>query len=128
LGDVDMRECSELVPTLAVLAALADAPTTLRGIAHMRGHETDRLAAIAHEVPAIHGYAAAKDAQAAAAQTARALREPSVVVPALPDVTNLGVFTHRYVDELTTDPTYWVNHDEAVYFGVHALSSRTKQG
>ena len=55
LGDVDMRECSELVPTLAVLAALADAPTTLRGIAHMRGHETDRLAAIAHELNALGG-------------------------------------------------------------------------
>ena len=55
LGDVDMRECSELVPTLAVLAAMADAPTTLRGIAHMRGHETDRLAAIAHELNALGG-------------------------------------------------------------------------
>ena len=55
LGDVDLRECSELVPTLAVLAALADGPTTMRGIAHMRGHETDRLAAIAHELNALGG-------------------------------------------------------------------------
>jgi len=55
LGDVDMRACSELVPTLAVLAALADGPTTLRGIAHMRGHETDRLAAIARELNALGG-------------------------------------------------------------------------
>src|SRR5450631_2091493 len=55
LGDVDMRECSELVPTLAVLAALANGPTTMGGIAHMRGHETDRLAAIAHELNALGG-------------------------------------------------------------------------
>jgi 3-phosphoshikimate 1-carboxyvinyltransferase len=55
LGDVDMRECSELVPTLAVLAALAGGPTTMHGIAHMRGHETDRLAAIAHELNALGG-------------------------------------------------------------------------
>ena len=55
LGEVDVRECSELVPTLAMLAALADRPTTFRGIAHMRGHETDRLAAIARELNALGG-------------------------------------------------------------------------
>ena len=110
------------------IAGVAIAGTALVAGAGLVAGPISTLAAIAHEVPAIHGYAAAKDAQAAAAQTARALREPSVVAPALPDVTNLGVFTHRYVDELTTDPTYWVNHDEAVYFGVHALSSRVKHG
>ena len=53
--DVDLRDTSELMPTLAALAALADSPTTLRGIGHMRGHETDRLAAIAHELNALGG-------------------------------------------------------------------------
>ena len=53
--DVDLRASSELAPTLAVLAALADSPSTLRGIAHMRGHETDRLAALAKEINGLGG-------------------------------------------------------------------------
>lgn len=48
--DADLSAVSELVPTLAALAVLADAPSQLRGIAHMRGHETDRLAALAREL------------------------------------------------------------------------------
>ncbi len=48
--DVDLRAASELAPTIAALAALADSPSRLRGIAHMRGHETDRLAALATEL------------------------------------------------------------------------------
>jgi hypothetical protein len=81
------------------------------------------LIAIAREVPAIHAYAAAKDAQAAAAEAARAEGIASVVVPALPDVTNLGLFSHGPLDDLTGDPTFWINHDEAVYFGVRAMAS-----
>ncbi len=48
--DVDLRAASELAPTVAALAAFADSPTRLRGIAHIRGHETDRLAALATEL------------------------------------------------------------------------------
>ena len=43
------RDGGELAPTVAALAALADSPTRLRGIAHLRGHETDRLAALVAE-------------------------------------------------------------------------------
>lgn len=53
--EADLRDTTELVPTLAVLAALADSPSTLRGIGHMRGHETDRLAALAKEINALGG-------------------------------------------------------------------------
>lgn len=53
--DVDLRDTAELMPTLTVLAALADSPSTLRGIGHMRGHETDRLAAFANELNALGG-------------------------------------------------------------------------
>jgi 3-phosphoshikimate 1-carboxyvinyltransferase len=53
--DADLRDNTELVPTLVALAALADGPSTLRGIGHMRGHETDRLAALAHEVNSLGG-------------------------------------------------------------------------
>ena len=46
----DLSEVSELTPVVAALAALADGPSELRGIAHIRGHETDRLAALAREL------------------------------------------------------------------------------
>ena len=44
--DVDLHEASELTPTVAALAALAVSPSWIRGVAHIRGHETDRLAAL----------------------------------------------------------------------------------
>ncbi|WP_125776819.1 3-phosphoshikimate 1-carboxyvinyltransferase [Antribacter gilvus] len=53
--DVDLRAGGELAPTFAALAALADSPTRLRGIAHLRGHETDRLAALAREITRLGG-------------------------------------------------------------------------
>lgn len=48
--DADLADFSELVPVVAVLAALAERPSRLRGLAHMRGQETDRLAALAREL------------------------------------------------------------------------------
>jgi 3-phosphoshikimate 1-carboxyvinyltransferase len=48
--DVDLHDVGELAPAVAALAALADSPSHLRGIAHIRGHETDRLAALATEL------------------------------------------------------------------------------
>ncbi|MGH8825911.1 MAG: 3-phosphoshikimate 1-carboxyvinyltransferase [Jiangellaceae bacterium] len=48
--DADLHEVGELAPVLAALAALADSTSYLRGIAHLRGHETDRLAALATEL------------------------------------------------------------------------------
>jgi 3-phosphoshikimate 1-carboxyvinyltransferase len=53
--DVDLRENSELSPTVAALACFADTPSTLRGIGHIRGHETDRLAALAKEINGLGG-------------------------------------------------------------------------
>ena len=53
--DADLRAAGELAPTVAALAALADSPSRLRGIAHLRGHETDRLAALAAEINALGG-------------------------------------------------------------------------
>lgn len=55
--DVDLHAGGELAPTFAALAALADSPTRLRGIAHLRGHETDRLAALAREITRLGGQA-----------------------------------------------------------------------
>lgn len=53
--DVDLSAVGELTPTIAALAALAEGPSRLRGIAHLRGHETDRLAALAAEINGIGG-------------------------------------------------------------------------
>ncbi|HZZ51526.1 MAG TPA: 3-phosphoshikimate 1-carboxyvinyltransferase [Pseudonocardia sp.] len=55
--DVDLREVGELTPTVAAIAALAREPSRLRGVAHLRGHETDRLAALATELTALGGAA-----------------------------------------------------------------------
>ncbi|GIF10727.1 3-phosphoshikimate 1-carboxyvinyltransferase 1 [Actinoplanes teichomyceticus] len=46
----DLSEVSEMTPVIAALAALADGPSELRGVEHIRGHETDRIAALATEL------------------------------------------------------------------------------
>lgn len=51
--DVDLGQVGELTPVIAALAALADTPSRLRGIGHLRGHETDRLAALAEMLGAL---------------------------------------------------------------------------
>lgn len=51
--DVDLSDVSELTPVLAALCALADSPSHLTGVGHIRGHETDRLAALARELTAL---------------------------------------------------------------------------
>ena len=48
--DADLHDVGELTPVIAALCALADGPSYLRGIAHIRGHETDRLTALATEL------------------------------------------------------------------------------
>ncbi|MET4781742.1 3-phosphoshikimate 1-carboxyvinyltransferase [Glaciihabitans sp. UYNi722] len=55
LHGIRLDNASELAPTIAALAALADSETVLTGIAHLRGHETDRLAALATEINALGG-------------------------------------------------------------------------
>lgn len=46
LGTVDLGDVGELVPTVVAVAALAQEPSTITGVGHLRGHETDRLAAL----------------------------------------------------------------------------------
>jgi 3-phosphoshikimate 1-carboxyvinyltransferase len=46
----DLRDVTELVTVIAALAALADGPSRLTGLAHMHGHETDRLSALRAEL------------------------------------------------------------------------------
>lgn len=47
--DVDLHSASELTPVVASLGALAEGTTRIRGVGHIRGHETDRLAALVRE-------------------------------------------------------------------------------
>jgi 3-phosphoshikimate 1-carboxyvinyltransferase len=48
--DADMRDISDVAQTLAALAPFAEGPTTIRGIAHIRGKETERVAAMVTEL------------------------------------------------------------------------------
>ena len=53
--DIDLHDVGELTPSIAAVAALADSPSHLRGIGHLRLHETDRLAALTREINALGG-------------------------------------------------------------------------
>jgi len=53
--DIDLHDVGELTPSIAALCALADSPSYLRGIGHLRLHETDRLAALAQEINSLGG-------------------------------------------------------------------------
>lgn len=53
--DLDLHDAGEIAPTVAGLAALAVSPSRLRGIGHLRGHETDRLEALAAEIRGLGG-------------------------------------------------------------------------
>ncbi len=55
--DLDLSAAGELVPTLAALAAFADGPMVLHGIGHIRGHESDRIAALAAGLNGLGGRA-----------------------------------------------------------------------
>jgi 3-phosphoshikimate 1-carboxyvinyltransferase len=55
--DLDLSAAGELTPTIFALAAFADAPSTLHGIGHIRGHETDRIAALVSNLKALGGHA-----------------------------------------------------------------------
>ncbi len=54
-ADLDLSLASELTCVAAALLAVADAPGSIRGVAHVRGHETDRLAALETEINALGG-------------------------------------------------------------------------
>jgi 3-phosphoshikimate 1-carboxyvinyltransferase len=55
--DVDLSIGGELAPVIVALAVLADTPSRITGIAHLRGHETDRLSALTNEINNVGGHA-----------------------------------------------------------------------
>ena len=58
LGDFDLTAAGEIAPSLAAILVFADRPTRLTGIGHLRGHETNRLAALVTEIRRVGGRAA----------------------------------------------------------------------
>lgn len=53
--DLDLHDVGELTPAVAALCLLAASPSHLRGVAHIRGHETDRISALAREFSRLGG-------------------------------------------------------------------------
>ena len=54
--DIDLHDVGELTPSIAALAVFADSSSHLRGIGHLRLHETDRLSALTREINALGGH------------------------------------------------------------------------
>lgn len=61
--DMNFHDVGELVPTVAAVACFADSPSALRDIGQLRGHETDRLAALSTEISKLgaHAHIAGED-------------------------------------------------------------------
>ncbi|WP_081968535.1 3-phosphoshikimate 1-carboxyvinyltransferase [Bifidobacterium choerinum] len=57
LGELDMSAAGELAPSVAAIATLADGPSQLVGIGHLRGHETNRLQALVTEIERVGAHA-----------------------------------------------------------------------
>ncbi|MDV6013433.1 3-phosphoshikimate 1-carboxyvinyltransferase [Haloechinothrix sp. LS1_15] len=53
--ELDLHDVSELTPVITAMLCFADGPSVIRGVAHLRGHETDRLAALATEITGLGG-------------------------------------------------------------------------
>ena len=53
--EFDLSDVGELTPVLVSIAVLANSNSSLTGIAHLRGHETDRLAALVENIKSIGG-------------------------------------------------------------------------
>ena len=79
--DIDLHDVGELTPSIAALCVFADSPSYLRGIAHLRTHETDRLSALATEINNLGG---------------KVIEEPSAL-RIIPRPLHAGIF-HTYDD------------------------------
>ncbi|MEU6249833.1 3-phosphoshikimate 1-carboxyvinyltransferase [Glycomyces sp. NPDC047010] len=49
-GELDLADAAELTPALAALFGVSQGPFAIRGVAHIRGHETDRVSALVTEL------------------------------------------------------------------------------
>ena len=74
-------------------------------------------------LPAIEHYAATKDDEAMVAEAARVAGRDTVVVPPLSMVDDIGIFSHPVYEDLTRDPSFWINRDEARFYGLRSLAA-----
>jgi hypothetical protein len=72
---------------------------------------------------AFAAYAALKDRQAAMARSAGAQGRLSLTVPAVATLGDLGLFAHSDIEELGPNPHFWINADEAQYYGVGSITA-----
>jgi hypothetical protein len=104
------------------IRGLSAAGATLVAAAIVVAGPIGTLATMHQDLPSYQAYAAGKDAQAAAAEAARAAGLSSVIVRPLVNVENIGILDHTPLEELTTDPSYWINEDTAEYYGIRNMS------
>ncbi|MGB3827235.1 MAG: 3-phosphoshikimate 1-carboxyvinyltransferase [Ornithinimicrobium sp.] len=108
--DIDLHDVGELTPVIAAVAAHACTPSRLRGVAHLRGHETDRLQALHTELSRMGGDVAQREDGLAI--TPSALRPASVQtyhdhrMAMAGAVLGVGVRGTTVVDINTTSKTY----------------------
>jgi len=98
-----------LPPTAAGVFVIATALVAIGPIA--------TVVTIDHELPGIQAYAATKDAQAARAEAAHAAGNTSAMF------NNIGIFSHPAFEDLMSDPDFWINVDEAQYYGIVSMST-----
>jgi cytidylate kinase len=106
-GDFDFNAFSDTFLTLATVATLADGPVTIRGIAHTRKQETDRVLAMATELERLGIKVAPTAAELRADETLSAL----TVFP------NKAALRRVAADGPVTIHTY-EDHRMAMSFGV----------
>jgi hypothetical protein len=86
------------------------------------------VAGMVSDLPAIQAWAATKDAEAKDAISARGAGNASVTVPPLRMVDNIGIFSHPADEDLMRDPRFWINEDEAAYYGVVSMATSPSTG
>jgi len=122
--DVDLHGAGELTPVIVAVAALADSPSRIRGIAHLRGHETNRLDALFTQINALGGsviqtedglritpkplhgglFHTYDDHRMAMAAAVLGLRVPGIVIENVETTAKtLPQFTHRWTAMLQGD-------------------------
>ena len=103
--DIDLHDVGELTPSIAALAALADSPSHLRGIGHLRLHETDRLAALTREINSLGGNVVEEETALHTYEDHRLATAGAVIGLVVPDVLVENVATTRKT--LTDFPGLW---------------------
>jgi len=104
--EVDLSAAGELAPTFVALAALASGPSRFTGIAHLRGHETDRLAALVTEINRLGGEA--RELPDGIEVNSKPLHTRDID----PREINPREINHREIDHRKIDHSVWHTYDD----------------